>query len=66
MQNTVKKLGLVALVLMTSLSAGCSTPPKPESPEYTNEFLAEVAKDHKTCGPAAKEALKDWQVMVGL
>lgn len=59
--------GLTGLAMMTSLLIACSSPQSNGTvPKYSADFLRSVAKDYKTCGPAAKDALRDWEVMIGL
>lgn len=65
-RSTMQKLGLVALVMIVSLLQGCGhTMPPKVIPKYSRAYLYQVIVDEKTCGPAAKQALYDWLILIG-
>lgn len=98
-KKTMRNLGLAALAVMMSMSAGCSTPQTVKTvPDYSAEFFRCMADESRAerfvcndpgmnsdggfdtvekyqdacqwekgvLGPCSREALKDWQVMVGI
>lgn len=59
------RFGLTGPLMTMLLLSGCgSTSPTRVVPSYTKAQFEAIIRDEKTCGPAAKQALYDWAVLI--
>lgn len=56
--------GLTALMMTASLLGGCADSRIETVPKYSNAKIEAIIKDERSCGPAAKQALYDYEVIL--
>lgn len=51
--------------MMMILLNACAISNPVTVPKYSNEKIEAIIRDEKSCGPSAKEALYDYEVILG-